>query len=145
MNNSTKQLTAIVVDDDHNTVSVFSEFLELEGIKVIGKGYDGFEAVKLYANLKPDVTFLDVMMKKCDGIIALEEIKKINRDAVVIMVTADLRMDTEEKLERGNATAIVFKPFDIDHLMNTVKRYCLPNEKPLSPEICNSFSTKAMN
>ena len=42
--NKIKQITALVVDDDKNTISVFSEYLQLKGIEVIGTGYDGMEA-----------------------------------------------------------------------------------------------------
>ncbi len=113
-------ITAIVVDDDKNIVNFFSEFLELKGINVIGKGYDGKEAVDLYIALRPDVVFLDVMMDRFDGLYALEEIKKIDHYANVIMVTADLRQDTHVKLTNLNASAIIFKPFEIDAVMHAI-------------------------
>src|SRR5487761_2720242 len=83
-------ITAIVIDDDKDTVSVLTDFLQIKGIKVIGKGYDGLEAVEIYNKLKPDAVFLDVMMEMCDGLYALEKIREIHPDALVIMVTADL-------------------------------------------------------
>ena len=52
-------ITSIVIDDDLDTVELFSEYLEIKGIHVVGKGYDGKEAVELYQKLKPDVIFLD--------------------------------------------------------------------------------------
>ncbi len=113
-------ITAIVVDDDKNIVNFFSEYLELKGINVIGKGYDGKEAVDLYVTLRPDIVFLDVMMDRFDGLYALEEIKKIDHYANVIMVTADLRQDTHVKLTNLNASAIIFKPFEIDAVMHAI-------------------------
>ena len=44
-------ITAIVIDDDLDTVELFCEHLELKGIQVIGKGYNGKEAVELYQNI----------------------------------------------------------------------------------------------
>jgi two-component system chemotaxis response regulator CheY/two-component system response regulator (stage 0 sporulation protein A) len=98
-------------------VDVFSEFLEINGINVIGQGYDGKEAVDLYVKLRPDVIFLDVMMEKFDGLYALEEIRKIDPDANVIMVTADLSEATYVKMNSLKASAIIFKPFEIDAIM----------------------------
>lgn len=112
--------TAIVVDDDKDTVDFFSEYLEIKGIDIIGKGCDGREAVELYVKLRPDVIFLDVMMDKFDGLYALEEIKKIDPDANVIMVTADLREDTYKKINELGASAIIFKPFEMDAVMHAV-------------------------
>lgn len=113
-------ITAIVIDDDKNMVNFFSEFLELKGINIIGKGYDGKEAVDLYVALRPDIVFLDVMMDRFDGLYALEEIKKIDHYANVIMVTADIRQDTYVKLTNLNASAIIFKPFEIDAVMHAI-------------------------
>lgn len=119
-------LQAIVVDDDYNTTEIFSELLSLIGINVIGKGYDGNDGVTLYQNLKPNIVFLDVMMDKYDGIYALEEIRKSNPDAIVIMVTADLRSDTENKLSELRASSIIYKPFDIDALIEVIQRAIIP-------------------
>jgi len=113
-------IRVIVVDDDKTIVNVFSEFLEINGVNVIGQGYDGKEAVELYVKLRPDVIFLDVMMDKFDGLYALEEIKKIDSDANVIMVTADLSEDTYVKMTSLKASAIIFKPFEIDAIMKVL-------------------------
>lgn len=101
-------------------MNVFSEFLEINGINVIGKGHDGKDAVGLYVKLRPDVVFLDVMMEKFDGLYALEEIKKIDPDANVIMVTADLSEDTYVKMTSLKASAIIFKPYEIDAIMKVL-------------------------
>ena len=114
--------TSIVVDDDFDTVEVFSEYLELKDIHVVGKGYDGKDAVDLYQKLKPDVVFLDVLMPKYDGFYALEKIRQINPDSKVIMVTASLTAQTEDKLNELNASSIIYKPYDIDEVVKTVKR-----------------------
>ncbi len=114
--------TAIVVDDDKNTVKIFSEYLQLKGLEIIGRGYDGQEAVDLFIQLKPDVVFLDVMMDGHDGFYALEKIREIRNDAIVIMVTADLTNDTGDRLSRLNASAIVYKPYNIDQIMKTITK-----------------------
>jgi len=59
--------SAIIVDDDHNIVKVFEQYLKLNNIDVLGHCYDGKEAVTLYEKLKPDVVLLDVMMPYHDG------------------------------------------------------------------------------
>ncbi|MBI5377822.1 MAG: response regulator [Thaumarchaeota archaeon] len=111
-------LTAIIVDDDYNTVVTFTDFLQFNGIRVVGTGSAGKDAVKMYEKLRPGVVFLDVMMPKpYDGFYALENIRKINPDAVVIMITADLTEQTEDRLRQLRASAIVYKPFDIKKIL----------------------------
>jgi len=114
-------ITAIIVDDDKNTVDVFSEYLTIKGINVVGKGYNGKDAVELYTKFRPDIVFLDVMMDEFDGIYGLEEIKKVYNNANVVMVTADLRHDTYLKLTSLNASSIIFKPYDINAIMKTIR------------------------
>ncbi|MDE1863543.1 MAG: response regulator [Thaumarchaeota archaeon] len=117
-------MRAIVIDDDNDTVSFFSEYLEIMGIQVVGRGYDGKNACDLYARLRPDVVFMDVMMPCYDGFYGLEGIKKLDGDAKVIMVTADLTAETEDKLERLEASAVVFKPFKMEKVMETMRNVC---------------------
>lgn len=113
---------AIVVDDDVDTVEVFCEYLEIKDISVIGRGYNGKTAYELYLNLKPDVVLLDVMMPEYDGFYGLENIKKTDPSAKVIMVTADLTYDTERKLKALNASAVIYKPYEIDSVIETIHK-----------------------
>ena len=114
--------SVIVVDDDRDTVEVFCEFLKIKGIDVLGYGYNGEEAVELYEKLKPDIVFCDVMMPQYDGFYALKKIRGIDPNAKVIMVTADMTSDTEEQLKKLNATAVVYKPYEIDGIMETIDK-----------------------
>lgn len=115
-------IKAIVIDDDVDTVEVFCEYLEIKDIKVLGRGYNGKTAVELYETLKPDIVLLDVMMPEYDGFYGLENIKKINPAAKVIMVTADLTYDTEKRLKEHNASAVIYKPYEIDSVIETVHK-----------------------
>jgi len=63
-------IRAVVVDDDKDTVALFSEILLGNNINVVGKGYNGQEAAFLYQKLKPDVIFLDVIMPVYDCVLA---------------------------------------------------------------------------
>jgi len=119
-------VTAIVVDDVANIIRVISDLLETRGINVIGNAFDGYEAVKVYKKMKPDLVFLDVMMPKHDGIYALKEIRKINNKANVIMVTADIRKETTDTLTELKACATVYKPFDIEEMIKTIDKV-IPN------------------
>ena len=125
MSSMKEKPNVLVIDDDYNTVEVFTEFLELSEVKVVGKGYDGKDAVNLYKQLKPDIVFLDVMMPNFDGFYALENIRKINPNALVVMVTADLTSETEIKLTSMKATSIVYKPFDIQQIIEIIDKLAL--------------------
>ena len=114
--------SVIVVDDDRDTVEVFCEYLSIKDIKVLGKGYDGKTAVELFKELKPDVVLLDVMMPDYDGFYGLQHIREIDPKAKIIMVTADLTSDTEKKLNELKASAMIYKPYEIDSVIETIEK-----------------------
>ncbi|MDE2589206.1 MAG: response regulator [Patescibacteria group bacterium] len=115
---------AIVIDDDKDTREVISELLELNKIQVVGNGNDGKEAVTLYQKLRPKFVFLDVMMPNYDGLYALEQIKKIDSEAKIIMITGDITEETREKVNMLNADAVFYKPVEIGKLVEYVDRLC---------------------
>jgi two-component system, chemotaxis family, chemotaxis protein CheY len=112
--------TVIVIDDNADVLSLFIELLEMKNFKVIGTGRNGMEAVELFEKLKPDITFLDVVMPNSDGLYALRRIREIDSHAVVIMVTTDVSEDTAKRMEDLKATAVIYKPFEINELVKIV-------------------------
>ena len=128
MTSPRENLNVLVIDDDQNTVEVFSEFLELCDITVVGNGYNGKEAVDLYSKLKPDIVFLDMMMPEYDGLYALENIRKINPNAVIMMVTADLTKETEDRLKELKPDSVVYKPFDIQQILEQIDELAITSK-----------------
>ena len=122
--------TAIVVDDDRNIVEVFSDLLQILQIKVIGKGYDGRQAVELYQKLRPVLVILDVYMPKYDGFYALEKIREINPRAKVMMITAKAFLETKSKLEKLKPTALVHKPTSTNKILEIVSNLMLEDDSP---------------
>ena len=117
-----KALTnAIVIDDDPIIAKMISEFLELKKIQVLGIGYNGKDAVALYQKFNPDVVFLDVKMPNYDGFYGLKEIKKLNSDAAVIMVTNEAKSDVEDKLVELGASVVIYKSLDMKHFVEKVE------------------------
>ncbi|MGB9124337.1 MAG: response regulator [Nitrosotalea sp.] len=116
-------ITCIVVDDDVNTVKVFSDILELIGLQVIGRGFSGSEAVCLYKTYVPDVIFIDLMMPKTDGLYAMEKILQINPTAKIVAVTADLSLETYQKLGELKIKTIIYKPFSIHNIKKVLEQY----------------------
>jgi len=126
---TTEKITAMVIDDDLDTVELFAEYLEMQGIQVIAKGFDGKDAVVLYEKWKPDISFIDVMMPYYDGFYAVIGMRKCNPNAKIIMVTADLTADTANKLESLNVS-MIYKPFEFEDLASTIDK--VVHSKPLT-------------
>ncbi len=83
-----------------------------------GEGYEIFEAgdgqsgIDKYQQINPDLTFMDLTMPVMDGMQALQEIIKIDPQAVVIVCTADVQMKTIFKVMNMGALMVVRKPIN---------------------------------
>ena len=113
------QRSVIVIDDDEDTVRLFSEFLEEKGIKVVGNGYDGITAIKLYKEKKPDVVLIDMMMPNGSGFHAIKKIRDINPTAKIIAVSGDSSYSTEDKLEKLDIQ-FTRKPFNMEQIFSII-------------------------
>ncbi len=112
--------TVIVVEDDQDSLEVMTEYLEMKDIKVVARAKDGHEAFELYEKLKPEVVLLDVLMPYYDGFYALDKIKASYQNAKVIFVTAATNSKTQDKLFETNVDGILFKPFEMENLMEAI-------------------------
>jgi len=92
---------------------LLSDLLNMLGVRVVGQGYNGSDAVKLYKELNPDIVFTDIIMPETDGFYALEKIREYDPNAKVVAVTVDMTSETTTRLEALKVSAIVYKPFDI--------------------------------
>ena len=109
------------MDDDIDTAETFAEHLMLKGLQVLDIGFNGKKAVELYKEFHPDVVLMDVMMPGSDGFYGLEKIREFDPDSKIVFVTADVKPETEKKLIESNASAIIYKPYEIEDVVRIIK------------------------
>ena len=71
---------------------------------------DGQEGLNKFIEIKPDVTFLDITMPVMDGIESLAAMKNTDKDAIVVMCTADIQPKTILEVAALGALTVVKKP-----------------------------------
>jgi CheY-like chemotaxis protein len=116
-------ISAIVIDDDQYNVDLFCEFLEIISVKVIGQGNNGLQAVELYENCKPDIVFLDLLMQDYDGFYALENIRQINPQAFIVVITAVVDKNSRQRLEASSPNLIIQKPFEPEQITELIAKF----------------------
>ena len=109
--------SVIVIDDNEDIVYSMSELLELYGINVIGKAYDGLEGAQLFDQIRPDAVLLDLMMPKYDGLFALKKIRETDPDSIVIIITGGSCDQINDEMDSLNPTKILFNPIDMNNLV----------------------------
>src|SRR5262245_15907569 len=97
----------LLVDDEAHVRKFVSLIVHSLGAPTVIEASNGLEAVDLYRREKPDLVLLDVNMPILDGIGTLREIRKIDPDAVVVMLTSLANRQTvEESIELGASNYI---------------------------------------
>jgi DNA-binding NarL/FixJ family response regulator len=112
----------LLVDDQALIRTGFRMIFEETGdIDIVGEAPDGAEAVRLAAELRPDVTLMDVRMPGVDGIEATRRIVARDPSArVLILTTFDLDEYAFAALRAG-ASGFVLKDVPIDELARAIR------------------------
>ena len=111
----------LVVDDEPIKRVTITDFLSKNGYEVLSceNAIDGLEKFK---QENPAIVITDLKMPQMDGIEFLKEIKKINMDTIVIVMTAYATIETAVETMRQGAYDYLTKPFELDELLLMIKR-----------------------
>jgi DNA-binding NarL/FixJ family response regulator len=112
----------LLVDDQVLIRTGFRMILEdIDGIDIVGEAQDGTDAVRLTADLDPDVILMDVRMPGVDGIEATRRIVARDPGArVLILTTFDLDEYAFAALRVG-ASGFVLKDVPVDELARAIR------------------------
>ncbi|MFH1846507.1 MAG: response regulator [Candidatus Omnitrophota bacterium] len=115
-----KEHKILVVDDNKDFADVFSDILEANGYKA-ECCYSGKSALELVKGNKFDVVFLDMRMPEMDGVETLREIKKIDENMTVIIMTGYSVDEMVHKALEEKASEIIYKPFEINKVLGLLQ------------------------
>lgn len=126
----------LVVDDEAHIREALKDLLESEGYEV-RTASDGVEALAAYADKRPDLMLLDVMMPRKSGYDVCRAIREKDQALPIMMLTAKAEeVDEVLGLERG-ATDYVTKPYSIQPLLARIAahlRQVAAFAAPVEPE-----------
>lgn len=117
--------TVMVVDDSMFMLEHLAKLLKKRGHQPI-TAMNGYDAVRLYEQDKPDAVLMDITMPGRDGLEALSEIRERNPDARVIMLTALNQEWLVTKAMSLGARDFLTKPVSPDRLMTALERVLGP-------------------
>ncbi|HSF48347.1 MAG TPA: EAL domain-containing protein [Burkholderiales bacterium] len=116
---------ALIVDDDAMMRLLLRETLEREGFRV-EEAEHGAAGVALFAQIKPDVVLLDVMMPEMDGFTACAELRKLPHGLrlPILMMTGLDDVESIDRAYQAGGTDFITKPINWEVLGYRV-RYML--------------------
>ncbi|MEW2410446.1 response regulator [Streptomyces griseoviridis] len=136
MTEAAEKPARVVVADDQTIVREGIVMLLglLPGIEVVGAAGDGIEAVRLVAELAPDVVLMDLRMPRCDGVEATRRIRAEYPGTQVVVLTTFGDDDSLFSALRAGARGYLTKDAGGDEIVRAV-RSVLSGEAGLSPSI----------
>jgi DNA-binding NarL/FixJ family response regulator len=107
-------LKVMLVDDHNLFLEGLHNLLVSEGIQVVGTAHDGFEALTLARQFKPDVILMDIHMPGCDGVSATRLIKAEMPEIKIVMLTTSDDEDDLFEAVRSGASGYLLKSLEAD-------------------------------
>jgi DNA-binding NarL/FixJ family response regulator len=140
---ATKKHIRVLIADDHSVVreGLASLVKRKSDMVVVAEASNGREAVQLWKEHRPDVTLLDLRMPELDGVGAIKEIREMDENAqIVVLTTYDGDEDIYRAIKAG-AKAYLLKDTARDALVETVRRVHA-GETYLPPELAAKLAER---
>ncbi|NOR41483.1 MAG: response regulator [Gammaproteobacteria bacterium] len=117
-------LKVMVIDDSKTIRRTAETLLKKEGFEVI-TATDGFEALSVIADQKPDLIFLDIMMPRLDGYQTCALIKhhRVFKHTPVVMLSSKDGLFDRARGRVVGSDHYITKPFTREELLTAIERY----------------------
>lgn len=119
--NENNKIMIHIIDDEPIIHDVLGQLLQSEGYQVEISA-SGEEALAKFPHQKFDLTLLDLLMPGMDGLEVLRQIKRVNPESVVIIITAYASVESALTAMKMGAYDYIQKPFKNDELLMTISR-----------------------
>ena len=116
-----RKLNILIVEDGQSQREMLRDFLISEG-HAVTEAENGEAAVSAVSNRHFDLLLLDYKMPGMSGLEVLEEVKKINHEIDVVIITAYGTIETAVEAIKAGAVDYITKPIELDELLILVDR-----------------------
>ena len=150
MSEKKRECIRILIADDHSVVreGLFSLVKRKSDMTVVAEANNGREAVDRWKDHRPDVTLLDLRMPELDGVGAIKEIREIDPNAhILVLTTFDGDEDIYRAIKAG-AKGYLLKDTAREALMESIRRVhagqtCIP--PALAAKLADRVSGEALS
>ncbi|HLP17699.1 MAG TPA: response regulator [Bacteroidota bacterium] len=115
----------LIIDDDELVLNALSSLLHHAGHELFITA-DGPRSIALFKEHSPDVVILDLGLPTTSGMDVLTEIRTINAEAKVIMISGYTAPQVIDEAKHKGAYAFLEKPFEIRTLINLIATLIQP-------------------
>jgi DNA-binding NtrC family response regulator len=114
-------ISILAVDDDVNMLAMLEKFLKRAGY-TLETTSDSVRAMSMVDDKNYDIVITDIQMPRATGMDLLRRVKELQKDTMVIMITAFGSVDSAVNAMKAGAYDYVSKPFNIDEILALLER-----------------------
>ncbi|MFA8439427.1 response regulator [Pueribacillus sp. YX66] len=92
------------------------------GHEVVGEAENGIVSIDKYKELKPDLVTMDITMPEMNGVEAVKQIKAIDPNAIIVMVSAMGQQEMVIEAIQAGAKDFIVKPFTQDRIQEALDK-----------------------
>ncbi len=134
----------LVIDDDLAICKMLTDALKTKGYNVVAT-QNGNEGLNIIRNNTLDVIFTDLKLPDINGIQVLEQVKKLDSNSIVILITAFGTLQTAQTAIRNGAYDYITKPFEVSDICSAVERALISKKFNISnTKILNMYESIIM-
>jgi len=135
-----KKAFNIVIAEDHTILreGLKSLLSSQPNLKIVGEAGDGLEPIRCVQNHSPDMILLDLSMPRMTGLDVIKEIKRVNADTKIIVLTVHSSEEYILATLQAGADGYVLKDADSTELLTAI-RHVLDGRRYLNPSISGTI------
>jgi len=118
-----ERLRVLIADDTASVRGILTTMLRESVDALPFMARNGYQVVREYRAKLPDLVFLDIDMPGVDGLTALEEIRRFDPQAYVVMVSAHSSLEKVQQAVALGASAFVVKPFSGRRIAEVLQKF----------------------
>ena len=112
----------LLVDDENLLLDSLEIILSLNGMEIVGKANDGYEALDILADTQCDIALVDINMKGMGGIELIGHMKEKHKDVKILVLTTFYDDDNITKAITGGADGYLLKDSGKDTILGAVNQ-----------------------
>ncbi|MCP5207777.1 MAG: response regulator [Hahellaceae bacterium] len=120
-----KQVGVLIVEDDPAMSKLLKATLNNAGVARIGEAFDGNTGIQKFLEDSYDIVMLDIGLPDMDGLKILATLKRLKKDAFIVLVTGDDSIESIQTAISSGANGYVVKPYSQEKIMDVINNYML--------------------
>lgn len=113
-------MKVLICDDSTFMRQIITTVLNQSDCEIVGEARNGLECIEKYKELTPDLILMDVTMPEMDGLSALKELKKINKNVKVIICSSMGQEPIVKEAIQNGAADFIVKPFQKERILEVI-------------------------